>query len=170
MKNFVFNTALLFAVLIANNAMSQQKANKKNQGDPSARMVATLMKGLEPAELTAEQKKEIEELYTKAAKEVAAKRKEAEMPANLTKKRADAAKEAKESGLKGKKLQAAIDEKLGLTKEQAACWTSTTEMLAKAKLSVGKLLTAEQIAKVKAPLKNALTGKSGGKKKQGADA
>lgn len=170
MKN-VLKLSLVALLMLSTAAVAQDETKKKGGADQSKRMVATLLKGLEPAALTVEQKQKIEELYTKVAKEVSAKRKEVKMPANIVKKRADATKEAKEAGKKGKALEAAVAEKLALTKEQADCWQETSEMLAKAKIAVGKMLTEEQLAKIENPLKNAITGKTGGKgKKQATDA
>ncbi|MCA9125859.1 MAG: hypothetical protein KDB22_02195 [Planctomycetales bacterium] len=163
MKNVAL--ACCFVAVLGSSLFAQGEAKKKKNGDPAKRMVETLLKGLEPAELKPEQTKEIEEMYSKVAKEVVAKRAKAKLPGNIFKLRADAQKEAKEAGKKGKALQAAIDAKIGLTEEQSKCWAETTEMLAKTKLAIGKLLSEEQLAKVEKPLQTALTGKTGAKKK-----
>ncbi len=172
MKNaIVFSLAL--ALLTSSAAFAQDAAKKagKKKGDPAKQMVANFLKGLEPAELSEDQKKEVEELFTKTAKEVVAKRKEAELPADIYKQRTEATKEAREAGMKGEELKKAIDAKIGLNEEQAKCWTETTKMLEKTKLAVGKLLKEEQLAKLEGPLKSSLTGvKQAPKKKNKTDA
>jgi hypothetical protein len=170
MKNvIVFSLAL---ALMTGNVLFGQDATKKGgkKGDPVKQQVSNFLKALEPAELTDEQKKEIEELFTKTAKEVVAMRKEAEIPGDIFKKRTEASKEARDAGKKGKELEKAINEKLGLTEKQIKCWTETAEMLSKTKLMIGKLLKEEQIAKFEGQLKSSLTGvKEAGKKKKKAD-
>lgn len=171
MKNLLVLTLALS--VLTNGVLLAQDAEKKGgkkKGDPVKQMVGTFLKGLAPAELTEEQTKEIQELYTKTAKEVVAMRKEAEMPANIYQKRAEAGKEARAEGKKGKDLEAAITEKLGLNEKQTKCWTETTELLNKTKLAVGKLLKEEQLAKLEGQLKSSLTGvKAAGKKKKSVE-
>ncbi|MEZ6133646.1 MAG: hypothetical protein R3C53_01930 [Pirellulaceae bacterium] len=145
-------------------AQESDKKGKKGKGDPVEQMVNNFVKSLEAAELTEDQTKEIKELYTKTAKEVVALRKEAEIPGNIFKKRAEASKEAKGSGKKGEELEAAINEKLGLNEKQVKAWKESMEMVGKAKLAVGKLLKKEQLEKIEGPLLKALTGTAGQKK------
>ncbi|MCA9193256.1 MAG: hypothetical protein KDB03_15905 [Planctomycetales bacterium] len=172
MKKLV--ACLLGLVLLSSTALAQSGGKNGKDGNQAQRMVATLLKNLEPAGLNAEQKQKIEELYSKVAKDVSSKRKEAKIPNDVFKKRQAASEEAKAAGKKGKALQEAVNKAIGLSDEQVKIWNETNEAMAKAKLEVGKLLTAEQIDKVEKPLKTALTakapeeGKKKGKGKQDA--
>jgi hypothetical protein len=149
---------------VAGDALAQDKAGKRN---PANQIVTQFMKQLEKAELSADQTAKIKELMTKAATEVNAKRAEAGISADMLKKRVEAAKAAKESGKKGKEMQASTLSAMGLTDAQKQVFTDTEATLGKARVEIGKMLTAEQMAKLSEQFQRTLKEAAGRKGKKG---
>ena len=160
-KYMVAILALSVIVGISGNLLAQDKDAKKN---PVTLIVTQFLKQIEKAELTADQTTKAKELMTKAAEDVSAKRTAGGISADILKKRTDAFKSAKESGKKGKEMQAAVEASLGLTEEQLKVYKETETILTKAKLEIGKLLSPEQIAKLPEQAQAAFKAKEGGKK------
>jgi hypothetical protein len=153
----------LLMLSVSSFSFSQEKGGKK--GGLEAQAVAQLMKSLEKAELTEEQSTKIKEMYLKVATEVVAKRKDAGITAEMMKKRQEASKAAREAGKKGKEMAEATLTAMGLTDDQKKVFSETEEALNKAKIEVGKLLSAEQMAKLPEQAQNSLKAKEGKKGK-----
>ena len=128
-------------------------------------MVTQFMKQLEKADLKAEESTKIQDMFQKVAKEVAAKREAGGITADMLKKRTEAGKLAKEEGKKGKESQAAVEAAMGLNEDQTKVFKETEEMLAKVRVEIGKMLTAEQIAKLPEQAQSSLKEKTGKGKK-----
>lgn len=152
---------LVFAVGAPLSAQEKAKGKKAN---PEMQIINNMMKQLEKAELTDEQSTKIKEMMKKIAGEIATKRTEAGITADKLKSRLDAMKSAKEAGKKGKDLQAAAEEAMGLTEEQKKVYADTEAMLAKARIEIGKMLTPEQMAKLPEQAQASMKEKAGGKK------
>lgn len=161
MKLFTCSIALVVSLFYNAFLTGQEKANKPIQ---SAQMVSAFMKQLEKAQLKDEQANQIKEMYTKVAKEVAAKRTEAGITSQMLKKRTDAAKEAREAGKKPKEVQAVVEAAVEFSESQKKVMTETDEVLQKVKIEIGKLLKPEQIEKLPTQLQNNLKEKPQGKK------
>jgi hypothetical protein len=164
MKTFVCSVVaactLLFTFDPTVNA--QDKGSKK---DPVNVMVTQFMKQLEKAELKEDEANKIKEMFAKVAKEVSKTRSESGITTEILKKRAEAAKAAKQDGKKGKEAQAAIEESMGLTEEQSKVYQETEAVLGKVRVEIGKLMTAEQLAKLPENAQNAFKQKAGKGKK-----
>ena len=165
MKKSILTLLAVVALLVQSVSLNaQEKGDKK---DPAKNMVTQFMKQLEKAELKEEETNKIKEMFQKVAKDVAAKRTEAGITAEILKKRADAQKSAKEEGKKGKDMQEAVEKAMGMTADQTKVFRETEEMLAKVKVEIGKTMTTEQIAKLPEQAQNAFkekVGKGKGKK------
>lgn len=162
--------ALMFVVsfsLSVGVSFAAQGNGKAGKGDPVNQIVNPFLKQLEKAELSDEQLTKVKEVMTKAAKEVTAKRTEGGLTKELLKKRADAAKTARESGKKGKQLKSEVDAASGFTDDQQKVFDETEVMLTKARIEAGKILTAEQLEKLPANFQANLKEKESKKKKQG---
>ncbi len=160
--------ALMFSTAVA---QEKKKGEKKKGGDPAKTLVTNFMKNLEDAGLSAEQKTKIEEMFGKAAKEAIEKRTAAGISNSVAQKRTKATKEAREAGKKGADLKKEVSEKLGLSEDQSKVLEDTDAALAKVKVEIGKLLSEEQLGKLKdEQFKNSLKakGKGKGKKKKAA--
>lgn len=166
MRNFVFSTLATLALFVSPLSLNAQEKGRK--ADPATQMVKQFMKQLEKAELSSEQTTKVTDLFTKVAKDVSTKRTEAGITQEIMRKRAAASKEAKEAGKKGKEMQAAVDGAVELTDAQKKLMVETDELLAKARVEVGKLLTPEQMKKLPEPFQTNLKEKAGKKKKAGA--
>ncbi len=163
MKKFILSLISVAAILFHSvTLIAQDKGGKK---DPAKMKVTQFMKQLEKAELKDEETTKIKDMFEKVAKEVAAKRTQSGITVDILKKRTEASKAAKENGKKGKEIQAAAEEAMGLTADQTKVFKETEEMLGKVRLEVGKLLTAEQLAKLPEQAQNAFKEKTGKGKK-----
>ncbi len=174
MKNVIKVLSMIAVVglLVTNvGAQEKKKGDKKKGGDPAKTIVTTFMKNLEPVGLSDEQKTKIEAIISKAATDAVAKRNDAGISNSMTQKSTKATKEERDAGKKGADLKKAVAEKLGLTDAQIKTLDETNAIIAKAKVEAGKLLTEEQMGKLKedqfkASLKE--KGKGKGKKKKAA--
>ena len=165
MRNFVFSTLATLALFVSPLSLNAQEKGRK--ADPATQMVKQFMKQLEKAELSGEQTTKVTELFTKVAKDVSTKRTEAGITQEIMRKRTAASKEAKEAGKKGKEMQAAVEAAVVLTEAQKKLMVETDELLAKARVEVGKLLTPEQMKKLPEPFQTNLKEKAVKKKKAG---
>lgn len=163
MKKSILSLLAVAAILVNSASLNaQEKGGKK---DPAKAMVTQFMKQLEKAELKDEETTKIKDMFEKVAKEVAAKRTQSGITADILKKRAEASKAAKEEGKKGKEIQAAAEAAMGLTADQTKVFKETEEMLGKVRVEIGKLMTAEQLAKLPEQVQTAFKEKSGKGKK-----
>lgn len=174
MKSKLFGAAMI-AALVAAPAFAQDdtaKKKKKGQAGDQQNVVMQTIKQLEAAKLTDEQVAKIKELGKTANAKLKALRDEAGITTELLKKRADAQKSLKDSGKKGKELQAAINEAAGLTEAQSAAFAKVNEARTAFQKQVIALLTDEQKENLPQALKraaNAKAGKAKGKKKKQAN-
>ena len=158
-----------FLVAPAMAADDDAKGKKKKGQRKNASPAMSLIKQLEPVGLTDEQVTKIKELGKTSLAAMKQAREDAGITPELMKKRAEAQKGLKDSGKKGKDLQAAINEKAGISEAQAAVFAKLGQSRQKFQRDVVALLTDEQKGKLpekmkrllKAPGKNA-----GGKKKK----
>ncbi len=163
MKKSILSLIAVAAILF--NSVSLNAQEKGGKKDPAKAMVTQFMKQLEKAELKEEETTKIKDMFEKVAKEVAAKRTQSGITAEILKKRTEAAKKAKEDGKKAKDAQAEVEAAMGLTADQTKVFKETEEMLGKVRVEIGKLLTAEQLAKLPEQAQNAFKEKSGKGKK-----
>ena len=163
MKKSIFS--LLVAGAILANSVSLNAQEKGDKKDPAKAMVTQFMKQLEKAELKDDESTKIKDMFQKVAKEVAAKREASGITADVLKKRTEASKKAKEDGKKGKETQALVEAAMGLNADQAKVFAETEEMLAKVRVEIGKVMTAEQLAKLPEHAQNSFKEKTGKGKK-----
>ena len=163
MKKSILSLLAAGAILIHSVSLdAQEKGDKK---DPAKMMVTQFMKQLEKAELKDEESTKIKDMFQKVAKEVAAKREAGGITTDILKKRAEATKKAKEDGKKGKELQALVEAAMGLNADQTKVFKETEEMLAKVRVEIGKMLSAEQLANLPEQAQGSFKEKTGKGKK-----
>lgn len=146
MKQFVMTLSVVFlSAVVAFSCVADDAPKKKgNQGgkkNAEAPAFAQMMKTLEKVELSDEQKAQIKQLAGKLQEETKALREEG-LTMELTKKRAEVMKAAREAGKKGKELQAAGDE--GFSEEEKAVLAKAGAAQTKFRNAVFALLTDEQ--------------------------
>jgi uncharacterized sporulation protein YeaH/YhbH (DUF444 family) len=163
MKSKLIGLCLLAVMVLCPATFGQEKGGK---GNPAAQMTKTFMKQLEKAELSAEQSSKIQEMFTKVAKEVAAKRTEGGLTPDIMKKRTEATKAAREAGKKQKEVKEAVDAAVALTDAQKKVLTETEEQLSKVRIEIGKLLKPEQMSKLTDQFQASLKPKEGKKGKK----
>lgn len=129
-------------------AASAPQTLTPEQEKAAKNMLKQTMKAFADASLTSEQEQKAEAIFSKATKEVVAKRSAAKITPELQKKQAAAAKEARESGKKGKKQAEAAFASAGFNEEQIKVFKETQETLNKAKREFAKTLKPEQIQKL----------------------
>lgn len=141
-------------VLAADDAKPKKKQQARKQANPG--VLAQVAK----LDLTSEQKEQVETLK----KEYAPKLMEANKKVGLTKEtrqaRAAAMKEGKEKGLKGKELQAHVQEKAPLSDEQLAAQKEVRALNDEVREKLASILNDEQKEKL------GLNKKKGQAKKQ----
>ena len=160
--------SILFFLAVAAILFSSASLNAQEKGrekDPANVMVTQFMKQLEKAELKEADAAKIKEMFAKVAKEVSTKRTESGITTEILTKRTDATKKNKEDGKKGKEAQAAVESAMGLTADQTKVFKETEEMLGKIKVEIGKLMTAEQLAKLPEQAQNSFKEKTSKGKK-----
>lgn len=174
MKFRMLMVAAVAAMLVIPAVADDAKKERKKKGSKGARTAAMqMMKQLEVVGLTDEQTTKLKELGATADEAMEALRNEAGLTKELVKKRTDAQKELKGSGKKGKELAAAVNEKAGLTEQQAAAFASLNAARMKFHKEVVGMLTDEQKAKLPEKMMRMMKsgkGKKGKKKKNKDDA
>lgn len=165
---------LMTSVAVADDA---EPAKKKKQG-AQRNAASQIIKQLKDVSLTQEQQTKLKELGKKSMEKMREIRKEAQITPQLMKKRAEAAKELKDSGKKGAELIAAINEKTGFTTEQAAAMKKADAIrMGLMKAAIGMLSDEQKanlpkrllkIAEGREPGDAAKKGKGKGKKKKEA--
>lgn len=126
-----------------------------------------MLKAVEGLTLTAEQKPKVEEAAKEFTETILALRKEG-LTQGLNKKKADAAKAAREAGKKGRELDAAVMSTIDATDEEKALLKKAEEANAKLAKTMGTVLTADQIATLPPQMQQALGVKKSAEKKPAA--
>lgn len=161
---------IVVCILVGNSGMvlvnAQDSTKSGSRVEPDVAMVNQFIKQFEPAELSKETTEKIKEVFGKAAKEVVAKRKQAAVTPQMLKKRNEAAKQARDEGKKPKEVREIGLNALEGTEEQKKVVVETEEMLSKARVEVGKLLTDEQKSKLPKQLQTNLKEPSPPKKQK----
>ncbi len=145
---------------------------KKEEATPAAgkkraAVANPMLKAVEGLTLTAEQKPKVEEAAKDFTETILALRKEG-LTQELNKKKADAAKAAREAGKKGRELEAAVMSTIEATDEEKALLKKAEEANAKLAKAMGSVLTAEQIATLPPQMQQALGAKKPAAKKTAA--
>ena len=174
MKSKLFGAALMVALVAAPVfAQDDSATKKKRKGQRDQQNVAMqTIKQLEATKLTDEQIAKIKELAKPVNAKIKGLRDEAGFTPALLKQRADAQKSLKDSGKKGKELQAAINEAAGFTEAQSAAIAKVNEARTAFQKQVIALLSDEQKENLPQQLKrvaNAKAGNAKGKKKKQAN-
>ncbi|MFN7629470.1 MAG: hypothetical protein ACK5PZ_21810 [Pirellula sp.] len=138
------------------SVIAQDSPKSGNRVEPDVAMVNQFIKQFEPAELSQETTEKIKGVFGKAAKEVVAKRKQSGVTPEMLKKRNEAVKQARDEGKKPKEVREIGLNALGGSEEQRKVVVETEELLAKARVEVGKLLTPEQKGKLPKQLQSNL--------------
>ncbi|QDV88129.1 hypothetical protein [Planctomycetes bacterium TBK1r] len=141
---------LTCALVLSTASIAEDAPEKKRKNNTAARKApaANVLNQLKDVGLTEEQTTEIQSLAKKTAAETQAALKEAGITPEIMKKRAAAQKELKESGKKPAEISAAINEKLGLTKDQIAVLKKSNARRASLLKNAVALLTEDQKAKL----------------------
>ncbi|MCS7468901.1 hypothetical protein NZK35_19790 [Stieleria sp. ICT_E10.1] len=170
---------LACVLVLSTAAIAEDAPEKKRKNNTAARKApaANVLNQLKDVGLTDEQKTEIQAMAKKTAAETQAALKEAGITPEIMKKRVAAQKELRESGKKPAEISAAINEKLGLTKDQIAGLKKSNAMRASLLKNAVALLTEDQKAKLPERLVKMTSrgddakgkGKGKGKKKKAED-
>lgn len=127
-------------------------AETKKRDSRKYSLATSVLKKLEKAGLTDEQKSKIKELAAKVTEKTAALRQKAVSTPEQNKARAEAVKKAKAEGKTGKELVAAVNAAVKLTSEQEAARKAVQQAYTGLKKEIVGMLTDEQKAKL--PRKN----------------
>jgi len=153
---------VVLATLLATPAMGQEAAKTKT---PKARQAASpLVKAVQELELTEEQKAKVDAASKEYTEAMTALKKKG-LTTQLTKKRADAVKAARESGKKGANLANDVLAALDISDEQKALLKQASEAQTKLQKALAAALTSEQIGKMPKQMKSTLTKASAPAKK-----
>ncbi len=158
-------SVLALAAVVCVSAVAQDDApakKKKGKGGGGNSIVAQIMKSLEAAKLTDDQEAKIKELGAAVQEQIKALSTEGLTP-ELTKKRAEALKAAREAGKKGKDLAAAANE--GFSEAEKTVLTKSNEITTKFRKQVLALLTDEQKQALPEAVVRTLAGPEQGKGK-----
>jgi len=161
----VFLSSMLLG-LIVSCVSAQDAPQKGGKIDQETMMTNQFLKQFEPAGLSQETTAKIKDMFSKTAKDVVAKRKSANVTAQMLKSRTEAAKKARDEGKKPKEVRELGLAAMNATEEQKKVLTETEEMLAKTRVEIGKLLTDEQ--KEKLPKQLQMNLKEPASKKKGS--
>ncbi len=164
---------LALSAFVATSSFADDEPKKKKKGGEGGKgkgnpVLTQAMKALEAANLTDEQKGKVKELAAKMMEETKALAGEG-LTAELTKKRGELMKAAREAGKKGKDLAAAANE--GLSEAELAVVKKETQIQGKFRKAVLALLTDEQKAALPETMIKTWSGPEkgkGGKKKEAA--
>lgn len=151
-----FMCLVAVTAIFVSNASAQDGGKANGKPSSEATMTNQFLKQFEPASLDQPTTDKIKEIFGKAAKEVVEKRKQAGITPQMLKKRTDAVKQAREEGKKPKEVREFGLNAMGATEEQKQLLLDTEDMLAKARIAIGKLLTDEQKGKLSKQLQKNL--------------
>jgi hypothetical protein len=161
-KLFSSCVCVVLAAALTTPAMGQKAEKAKPQ---KARQAANpLVKAVQELELSDEQKAKVDAASKEYTESMAALRKQGLTP-QLTKKRTDAVKAARESGKKGANLANDVLATLDISDEQKALLKQASEVQTKLQRSLAAALTSEQIGKMPKQMKSTLTKASSTAKK-----
>lgn len=162
MKLFSSCVCIVLAAALATPALAQKVEKAKA---PKGRQAASpLVKAVQELELTDEQKAKVDAASKEYTEAMAALRKQG-LTAQLTKKRADAVKAARESGKKSADLANEVLATLDISDEQKALLKQASEVQTKLQKGLAAALTSEQIGKMPKQMKSTLTKASSSAKK-----
>jgi len=153
----------------AQKETAKKDAAKPGAGKKRSAVANPMLKAVEGLTLTAEQKPKVEEATKEFTETILALRKEG-LTQELSKKKADAVKAAREAGKKGRELEAAVMATIEATDEEKAILKKADEATAKLAKAMGAVLTAEQIATLPPQMQQALGVKKPATKKPANDA
>jgi hypothetical protein len=148
----------------AKKETAKKETAKPADGKKRAAVANPMVKAVEGLTLTAEQKPKVEEAVKEFTETILALRKEG-LTQELSKKKGDAAKAAREAGKKGRELEAAVMSTIDATDEEKALLKKAEEANAKLAKTMGSVLTAEQIATLPPQMQQALGAKKPAEKK-----
>lgn len=149
----------------AKKETAKKETAKPADGKTRAAVANPMLKAVEGLTLTAEQKPKVEEAAKEFTETILALRKEG-LTQELTKKKSDAAKAAREAGKKGpREIEAAVMSTIDATDEEKALLKKAEEANAKLAKAMGSVLTAEQIATLPPQMQQALGAKKPAEKK-----
>jgi len=162
-------TICLLAIVagFVSHASAQESTKSGGKVDPETAMTNQFLKQFEPAALDQSTTDKIKEIFGKAAKEVVAQRKKSGVTPEMLKKRTEAAKQAREEGKKPKEVREIGLSAMQATEEQKKVVLDSEELLSKARIAVGKLLTDEQKSKLPKQLQTNLKEPTPPKKPNG---
>jgi len=161
-KLFSRCACVVLATVLAAPAMGQEAAKAKTT---KARQAANpLVKAVQELELTEEQKAKVDAAGKEYTEAMTALRKKG-LTAQLTKKRTDAVKAARESGKKGANLANDVLATLDISDDQKALLKQASEAQTKLQKGLAAALTSEQIGKMPKQMKSTLTKASAPAKK-----
>jgi flagellar biosynthesis/type III secretory pathway protein FliH len=164
------------AMLIALPLFAADEKTKKGKGKKGAQgqqASAMMMKKLESLDLTAEQKEKLEGHASTLNKTMASLRSEG-LTQELSKKKAEAMKKAREEGKKGQNVEAEVLASLNLTDDQQAVLKKASAAQTAFVKGIANTLTEEQMGQLPDAVKQQLTrakgagGKGAGKKGKAA--
>ncbi|MEM6780002.1 MAG: hypothetical protein AAF670_20270 [Planctomycetota bacterium] len=160
----------LVALVATQCSAADEKANKKNAGKRNYTPGANVTKHLSSVSLTDEQKTQLDEAQQKLAATLKELRGEG-FTRELTKKRAEAAKAAREAGVKQKDMAAKLSETLSA--DELTLLDKAAAAQAAFKKAIVGMMTPEQIESLSDEAKKVLlprqgSGNAKGKKKKAA--
>jgi len=156
--------ALALVATLALTTVADEKPKSKKKGDRAGRanpMVTNLMTGLKEAGLSEEQMTKIQTAATAFETKIKELREKGLTP-ELNKKRIEAAKAAREAGLKGKEMAAKVNE--SLSDEERAMLDEMQTAMVQMKKAVAGVLTEEQMKGLPEKVRKQLATRGVGKK------
>ena len=162
---------LALVALVVSPSFADDNGKRKNKRKKQARgMAVQLINKLDAVQLTDDQAAKVNELGKKADAKAKDIREEFELTRELMRKRAQAQRELKEAGKKGKELFAAINERVGITEDQVKGLKQINAVRAQLQKDVIALLSEEQKEALPDRMKRTKKQGKGKRKKQSADA
>jgi hypothetical protein len=146
MKNLSRMVLCLAAALVISPVFAEDAPAKKGKkGEKAKPASAFMMEKLNAIELTDDQKAKLAEVAAEFDASMKSLRDEG-LTQELSKKKAEAMKKAREEGKKGKELETEVMASLDVTEEQQALLKKAAEAQAKFQKGMATMLTEEQIA------------------------
>lgn len=144
MKNVSRLLVCSLVLLLASPLFAEEGKPKKDKAAKGKGPAAGMLNKLKSLELSADQKSKLETAAQELNDTMATLRKDG--IADLSKRKGEAMKKAREEGKKGKDLEAAVAASLNLSDDQQALLKKASEAQAKFQKVVAETLTADQIA------------------------
>ena len=168
MSKVLLSACLFVAMVVPSIADEKQEAKKKNAGKGQRDGSAQVLAQLKDVELTDEQVAKIKELNKAANEKMAAVREKAGITPELTKKRMEIQKKARETGKTGKELAELINREAGYNEGQAKAVAEMNTIRTSFRKSVVALLSKEQQEKLPEAFSRGLGAKQSPKKAKDA--